>query len=78
LRARLLSEVDRERLDLVTTANPGRFCSVEAMLVHDAEQGFWLVTHDDALKLDDALWAGFHEDPAEEILGRVRVTIEAA
>jgi hypothetical protein len=78
LRARLLAEADRSRLDLTIVANPGRFVEVEGMLVHDREQGFWLVTDDDAVMLDDTLWAGFHEDPSEDVLGRLRITIEAA
>ena len=78
LRARLLMQADRSRLDLVTTTDPGRSCSIEGFVVHDRVQGLWLVLDDDALRLDETLWAAYHDDPHEELLGRVRVTMEAA
>lgn len=77
LRARLLAQTDSSRLDLVTVASPGSSASIEATLVHEFGGGFWVVTHDDALMLDDVLWAAYHRDPSEDIIGRVRVSIVA-
>jgi hypothetical protein len=75
LRARLLN--GDEQLGFVASANPGHVAQVEAYVVHDRTRGLWIVLPDDARRLDDTLWASFHVDPDEELLGRVRVTIEA-
>jgi hypothetical protein len=76
--ARALVAIDASRLDVDTSANPGRFAHVEALLVFDrTSQRFWIVGHHDVKRLDEALWQAFHVDPDDEIIGRVRVTLEA-
>jgi hypothetical protein len=74
---RALVALDPARLDTTTAANPGRFATVEGMLVVDKRGVLWVVGHHSAERLDRLLWQAFHVDPDEAILGRLRVTVGA-
>jgi hypothetical protein len=69
--------VDRSRLHVSTSANPGRWAAIEGMIVKDEDGSLWIAGPQSEERLDRAIWKAFHVDPDDFILGRLRVTVEA-